>query len=505
MKNESPPSVASSPFDDPNDADITLRSADGVDFHVYRAILGAASPIFKQMWTLPQATKDHPQIDDATLVSEDSTTLDRLLRFIYPTRDPDLESDLQSVGAVLKAAAKYDIEYLEERLRKTLSAFDDPLRVYAIATSAHLGYEQEALQAVVEWCESDELSLSSYVPEMDDISAGVYFRALQFYARHQNRDKRDCSLPGKYTFCYPEPSCAHSHPEKEQLVIPSPFDQPSPLTDIIVHSSDDHHFYANKAILTYASSVLADKIEDAMKSGPKSEDENCALHLNLSGRTLLHLLQLCHPAGAAPSLDDWDELTTVIDAAASYKMTRALEYAKSKWAERIAARPMQSYLFAMQRGWTADATTAARYAMLLSSDDYIPEMERVSASVYRRFLEYRQKWREAVVKASHVKFMTTLGTEERRYGSIYWSDEDVREWLEYQWHAVSLLCGAGLLCADTGRTQGGDGVQKRIEGLLFSAGHAWMGSMASGAPQNMENVMVKVFQRILKVASEIEL
>lgn len=74
-------------FDKSPTADIVLRSGgpDVVEFRAHRNILSIASPIFDTMFSLPQpgAEKTLPACD----LSEDSNTLQALLKFVYPVEE----------------------------------------------------------------------------------------------------------------------------------------------------------------------------------------------------------------------------------------------------------------------------------------------------------------------------------------------------------------------------------------------------------------------------------
>ncbi|KAG6330410.1 hypothetical protein ID866_8679, partial [Astraeus odoratus] len=93
-----PPSSASPPFGHPK-ADAILRSSDNVDFRVFQLFLSLASPFFETLFDLPQPSEetsaDTETIDGLPVIpmSEDSKTLDALLRFCYPctlAEDPAL-------------------------------------------------------------------------------------------------------------------------------------------------------------------------------------------------------------------------------------------------------------------------------------------------------------------------------------------------------------------------------------------------------------------------------
>jgi hypothetical protein len=101
-------STAQAPLDN-HDCDIILHSTNGVDFHVFKLILSLISPVFKDMFTLPQ-TDSQPDVSAPVIpVAECSTTLRSLLLLCYPAATPTF-SNLDDVRAVMEAARKYDME-----------------------------------------------------------------------------------------------------------------------------------------------------------------------------------------------------------------------------------------------------------------------------------------------------------------------------------------------------------------------------------------------------------
>ncbi|KAF7350681.1 BTB domain-containing protein [Mycena sanguinolenta] len=122
--------VISSPFDD-TDADVILRSSDGVDFHVYRLVLSLASSVFKDMFGFPQPNSEAtiPTVQ----VTESALILDMALRFWYPGAEPaalrtidDLRQILEvlimkyNVHSVIPQAKKHLREYLPKASRRCL-------------------------------------------------------------------------------------------------------------------------------------------------------------------------------------------------------------------------------------------------------------------------------------------------------------------------------------------------------------------------------------------------
>jgi hypothetical protein len=143
---------ASAPFDHAK-ADVILRSADGVEFHVFKLFLSLASPFFEALFDLPQAadprTADQEMKEGLAVitVSEDSKTIDSFLRFCYPStlaEDPFLEN-LTDVLSVLAAARKYSLDLIERKVCQALAnpkvLETDPLRCFAIARNARLEHE----------------------------------------------------------------------------------------------------------------------------------------------------------------------------------------------------------------------------------------------------------------------------------------------------------------------------------------------------------------------------
>ncbi|KAI0779453.1 hypothetical protein C8Q74DRAFT_692431 [Fomes fomentarius] len=123
------------------DADITLRSADGIEFHLYRVILAKASPVFRDMFSASQlqdarSARRTSQSHAVVTVSEDSQVLHDLFRLCYPVDRPVFRS-LDDLSAVLTAATKYQMWTVEFQLQRELETnflhVSPPLHVYAVA------------------------------------------------------------------------------------------------------------------------------------------------------------------------------------------------------------------------------------------------------------------------------------------------------------------------------------------------------------------------------------
>src|ERR1700730_11888030 len=119
------------------DADIILVSTPPGEtvFRVHQCILATASPLFRDMFTLPQPPTSDDKLPQITL-SESHNTIDSLLRFIYPVPKPTITS-LDELAPILGAAVKYDCDAVVTVLRSILLSPDFvrkyPTRVFAIA------------------------------------------------------------------------------------------------------------------------------------------------------------------------------------------------------------------------------------------------------------------------------------------------------------------------------------------------------------------------------------
>ncbi|VDB95795.1 unnamed protein product [Peniophora sp. CBMAI 1063] len=120
------------------DAELILRSNDNVDFGVHRVVLQLASPVFRDMLSMPQSgLPDAPSPLPVVEMFEDALSLRILLKFCYPRPAHD-EPQLVSLADVKRAATlahKYDIVYMHKRAEQALLRCDDasPALVFALA------------------------------------------------------------------------------------------------------------------------------------------------------------------------------------------------------------------------------------------------------------------------------------------------------------------------------------------------------------------------------------
>ena len=180
---------AAAPFDHAK-ADIILRSSDNVDFRVFKLFLSLASPFFETLFDIPQPTDEigDQEVKDGLVVvpvTEDSKTLDALLRFCYPCTladDPNLEL-LKDAMDVLEAARKYSLDAIETKARqaivhpKILEA--EPLRCFAIA---HRGRLREETLLAAKSTLTQPL-IPSWFQEIELISATELLSLLTYHKK----------------------------------------------------------------------------------------------------------------------------------------------------------------------------------------------------------------------------------------------------------------------------------------------------------------------------------
>ena len=173
------------------DGDIILRDqgSPNRDFRVHKIVLSLASPVFKDMFSLPQPRSDALEAKgDADIRVVDMTdppqALALVLKLIYPFIPPNIEN-LDLLVEDLIIADKYNIEGVRARLRVRLTKFadEDPLRVYAIAS--RFGFDEEA-EAV------SPLTTTTYLPALtelpDDfkyVPAPAYHKLVVLHTKHR--------------------------------------------------------------------------------------------------------------------------------------------------------------------------------------------------------------------------------------------------------------------------------------------------------------------------------
>lgn len=198
---------AEPPLDKPA-ADLILRSADGVDFHVRKAIMEEASSVFEDMFAVgdPKTSVTHQASSQAETglpvveLTEDGTVLDRLLRFIYPVANPAISS-VKDAFDLLSAASAYmvNIDITKDIVNHFEAVAEaQPLQAYIMAIARH---HEDATRMAAKACLLRPCPGNAYVAELETITAGDLVRLRKYYM--------DCSAAVAS-------ACAFAHAETAQ-------------------------------------------------------------------------------------------------------------------------------------------------------------------------------------------------------------------------------------------------------------------------------------------------
>lgn len=451
--------VAPHPFDDKQaSADVILRTSDGVDFYTHKLILSLASPFFADMFSLPQPSSDSessplrgadsipPVID----VAEESMTIDCLLRFCYPVRDPAMLS-MEVLDRVLGAAVKYDlaeaVELVHDKLRQLVSS--KPLDVFAI--SCHRNKEEIAMLAakssaspsvgVCKRCRSGAVSRPStfwptdrfgatfvakhYCPLMEGrISAACFYRFLRFL--NDRKPTTFIHSPALTESALPHTILAE---RLDLLVKDYPFNHRD--ADVVLRSSDEHCFRVHRIILELnMEGGSIGSLESASNfSGEHSTTADLpCISTKENGRTLAVILRTCYPARDTRPISDWD-----IDELCDGNTVRALQAAKehgfisvqqayqARMRQLAVLHPLRVYCITASLGYWSEAAVAAKQLTFFDLPSmYCSEMESLPVQHYYRLLEYHHHCLVAMrsVVRNHCPNMDISWLESYRPGSL---------------------------------------------------------------------------------------
>ncbi|CDO69583.1 hypothetical protein BN946_scf184759.g23 [Trametes cinnabarina] len=330
-------------------ADAILRSSDNVDFWVRRSILAEASCIFEDMLSIPQppphALDDHDTKDGLPVIrlTEDSHTLDRLLRLCYPIDDPDFNT-LDELRPVLHAAIKYMMEEATSLLRNRLVKLgqSQPLRAFAIACALDLTQEAESLVPLA------YTAHCAFVDELKDISAGVYYRVSHYMAKctspkHTHsatgaKNARPVSIATSIMEPPPSPKPAPVLPTAESKEPIPPDLLNSPTADVIFRTSDAVDFRLHSALLSLASPVWRRMLDERLTSRPPSPGVKGStgngtacygiVFVQEDSTTLASLLRHVYPL-PRPSPPSFSALKSLLIVAHKYELTSLLTFLRS--------------------------------------------------------------------------------------------------------------------------------------------------------------------------------
>lgn len=189
------------------DADVVIRAAGSIDFRVHKAILSLVSPIFKDMFNLPQPPSDTPGSLPLVDVHDPAKTWETILRTIYPTLPNPTIDTLDDLESLLLAAQVYEMQSVIEPHKKSFQhqSFieEDPLRLYTIACVC--GLEDQATYVARNAELVTVTSGRSKPSDMKGLTFSAYCELVSFLASRDNKLNQTLGRPGvgiSWCSCY---------------------------------------------------------------------------------------------------------------------------------------------------------------------------------------------------------------------------------------------------------------------------------------------------------------
>ena len=130
---------------DISEADVVVRSSDRANFPVHKAILASSSPVFRDMFSLPQSP-NNGTVDGLPVVDipGDAEVVRSLITILYPIPSK-IPASYERILALLAAAQKFDMGVVQSSIRDKVARRQPPVldgtqafRAYTIASSRKL-------------------------------------------------------------------------------------------------------------------------------------------------------------------------------------------------------------------------------------------------------------------------------------------------------------------------------------------------------------------------------
>ena len=396
---DTPTRTASSPFDR-DDADLIIRTSDGIDFYVHTPVISVASPVLNGIISTRMGMITNPDGRQILRLPEKSDTIEPLLKLCYPVPRPPLRS-LRQIKDVLNSATSYDIRVVGEMLETRLVAYAEqfPLQVYAIACRNNL---ENAARTAAEYAVRKPF-WETYYHDIEHITAGAYWRLLSYYwdiekKRNQNRKNRRPKLLWKGSEA-PSSLPSTKAPSPFSSSASPPFDETSG-GDVVLKSSDGVLFRVHKVILSLASPFFSDMFSLPQTGTPADGPCNNGpiIPFTESSETIDTLLRVVYP-NEDPDLKLVQEIEGVVEAAIKYDMQKCISVMRKKLILCASKEPIRVFMIACKNK-LADVASAAAHLSLRRPILYSFELgsvllpfsglEDITAGSLFRLIEYQR-------------------------------------------------------------------------------------------------------------------
>jgi hypothetical protein len=181
---------------DRTDADIIICSSDGIHFRFYKDLLCFLSPIFRDMFSLPQGFLQDGDItqqtalemkDDLPVVAftEEARAIYEMLRVSFPTlQAPNLTNIPVNPITLLRMGDKFEIPFIMQHAKDIIhleiTQSESPMRAYTLACRG--GLEAEARLAAKKYLEGPLIRPPPIDPALE-MTAIEYHRLLDYHMK----------------------------------------------------------------------------------------------------------------------------------------------------------------------------------------------------------------------------------------------------------------------------------------------------------------------------------
>ena len=168
----------------PKDPDVNIVSSDGVQFRVRKSLLSLVSPVFSDLFSIPQpnTSSDSDDPNDLINLSEPSKTIKLILSLADCPPASILIESLSDIANLLQAADKYDIKTIQDHAWYSLTQpkflENEPLRVYVIA-SRYGAHNTAALAA--RYVLRYPVLHQRYFSELEIVNGGAIYHIFHYH------------------------------------------------------------------------------------------------------------------------------------------------------------------------------------------------------------------------------------------------------------------------------------------------------------------------------------
>ncbi|KAL1693564.1 hypothetical protein GGG16DRAFT_123167 [Schizophyllum commune] len=473
---------AQAPFDDA-EADVILRSSDGVDFRVHKLLLSLVSTFFRDMFSLPHVGQGGPDDGDRATggaqtpvveVEENADLVEKFLRWCDPRCTPSPIATWEDVNALVMISIKYDAVSVSRRASEIVQGSAlvarSPLRAYALAFQSN---NRTLAQRAAKKASRAGLNTWQVSEEMKHMSVLAYHRLLAYHLARSQRavqiiEEWGCRPHGGWGQQAGKPYWAHVYKSEctgqwwtlyIRRLCAEAKDRPdgtrSSALRRLSHDTPDSVDKRGLLCSTCESCAsmhalrfldeLAPALDSELDKYGASNEEIPTLDVEEDAHTLESFLRWCDPRCTSPFVENWEDVQAM--------MTMSIKYDAPSVGRRISEcmqgttlvthLPIRAYILAMRTGNRRLAQMAAREASRAGIETWksCKEMEHMSGLLYHRLLDYHIACVNRAVRI--VEELGARPTTDWRIGVPGWSHSEGTGCTGQWWKLY-----VGRLCAE---------------------------------------------------------